>query len=204
MIFVDDKSSDGTQELISKRVLPHTAAPSAFRALFHTKNQGRGRTVTDGIRAAQGTVVGYIDIDCEVDPVYIPKMVSLILKKQADVVIGKRYYRTCARAVLREVLSRGYQLVSDKMIGTGGYDTETGYKFFLRKKILPVLSKAKNSGWFWDTEVMVYARRSGLRILEEPVLFLRRFDKHSSVNIVRDTVDYLVNLWRFRQRLGGT
>ncbi|HLD24795.1 MAG TPA: glycosyltransferase family 2 protein [Patescibacteria group bacterium] len=179
-------------------VLRNGAPP---RAIFHRVNQGRGGSVVDGIKAAKGSVVGYIDIDCEVSPVYIPHMVSLILQKKADVVIGRRFYRTSPSSLIREVLSRGYQWLSDRMIGTGGLDTETGYKFFARKKIVPILSKTKHPGWFWDTEIMVYARRAGLKITEVPVLFLRRFDKHSSVNIFRDTIDYLVQLIRFRRSL---
>jgi len=191
IIFVDDHSIDGTQKYIEN---------TRHRAIFHAKNYGRGRTVTDGMLAAKGKVVGYIDIDCEVDPVYIPKMVSTILMGKADVVIGKRYYRTSPQSIVREILSRSYQWISDKMIGTGGLDTETGYKFFDRNKILPILSKATHPGWFWDTEIMVYAKRSNLTILEEPVLFLRRFDKKSSVNIVRDTIDYMVELWKFKNK----
>lgn len=192
IIFVDDKSTDGTQVLI---------AETGFRAIFHAKNYGRGRSVADGIRAAKGSVVGYIDIDCEVDPMYMPKMVAMILAGRADVVIGKRYYRTSLRAIVRELLSRGYQWLSDKMVDTGRLDTESGYKFFRRKTILPLLAKARNPGWFWDTEIMVYAKRAGLVIVEEPVLFLRRFDKQSSVHVVRDTMDYLVHLWKLRSRL---
>jgi len=174
-----------------------------MHATYHSKNRGRGKTVTDGIKEARGIVVGYIDIDCEVSPVYIPLVVSLILRNEADVVIGRRYYRTSPRAIIREVLSRGYQWLSDRMIGTGGMDTETGYKFFRRKTILPILRRTKHTGWFWDTEIMVYARRAGLRIGEVPVLFLRRFDKHSSVNIVRDTLDYMIELVAFRKRLNA-
>lgn len=192
IIFVDDHSADNTPALIKK---------TGLRAVFHSINMGRGKTVTDGIKAAKGTVVGYIDIDCEVSPVYIPEMVTLILQKKADVVIGKRFYRTSPSSIFREVLSRGYQWLSDKMIGTGGLDTETGYKFFARRKIVPILSKTEHPGWFWDTEIMVFAKRAGLKIIEVPVLFLRRFDKHSSVNIIRDTMDYCVHLWRFRRRL---
>lgn len=197
IIFVDDMSRDGTRKLIKK----YCANYPFMHALYHTKNRGRGETVMDGIRASRGKVAGFIDIDCEVSPVYIPAMVSRILKGNADVVIGRRYYRTSPRAVVREILSRGYQWLSDIMIGTGGMDTETGYKFFHRKKIVPVFARITQAGWFWDTEIMVMARRDGLRITQEPVLFLRRFDKISSVNVVRDTVDYMVQLWAFRKRL---
>lgn len=197
IIFVEDKSADETAGLIRKACAHY---PNV-RALFHKKNCGRGKTVADGIRAATGTVVGYIDIDLEVSPIYIPEMVRKILDGEADVVIGKRIYRSSIASIPREVFSLGYQWLADTMVGTGGLDTETGYKFFNRRKILPVVARAHHPHWFWDTEMMVWARRVGLRITEVPVLFVRRFDKKSSVRMVRDITDYLVNIWRFRGHL---
>ncbi len=197
IIFVDDKSRDATRDLIAKacKKYPHTSA------VFHRTNCGRGKTVADGFMRAKGEVIGFIDIDCEVGPEYIPQLVSLILERKADVAIGKRIYRSSTGSLIREILSRGYQWLSDILVGTGGLDTETGYKFFRRSSILPLLAKTVHTGWFWDTEIMIRAKRAGLTICEVPVLFLRRFDKQSSVNIIRDTADYLLNLWSFRALL---
>lgn len=197
IIFVDDKSPDNTVQYIKKACKKY----SHCHAIYHHINTGRGRAVTDGILAAKGTCVGYIDIDLEVSPVYIPHLVSLILSGRTDVAIGKRIYRTSLSAIPREILSSGYQWLSNVMIGTGGMDTETGYKFFNRKKILPILTKTKHPHWFWDTEIMLYAKRAGLRISEVPVLFLRRTDKESTVRVFRDIKDYLMSLWKLRQRL---
>lgn len=197
IIFVDDRSHDKTPDLIARACKKYTHC----RALYHHTNQGRGKTVSDGFYKARGNVVGFIDIDCEVGPEYIPQMVSQIIQRKADVVIGKRVYRTSSGSIIREILSRGYQWLSDVMIGTGGLDTETGYKFFRKTSILPLLDTMVYKGWFWDTEIMVRSKRAKLRIVEVPVVFIRRFDKQSSVNIISDTADYLVNLWNFRRQL---
>jgi glycosyltransferase AglD len=197
IIFVDDCGSDNTRELITKTCKKFPPC----RAIYHEVNTGRGRTVNDGFMLAKGEVVGYIDIDCEVSPVYIPDMVDIILEKKSDVVIGKRIYRTSISALPREVFSLGYQWLSNVLIHTDGLDTESGYKFFRRAKVLPLLSKATHPHWFWDTEIMVFAKRAGLNIVEVPVLFLRRFDKQSSVRVWRDIGDYLINLLKFRRRL---
>lgn len=197
VIFVEDKSRDNTAKLVSLAVSKNRK----FRAMYHPVNYGRGRSVADGIRAAYGTAVGFIDIDCEVSPVYIPEMARMILDNRADVVIGNRIYRTGLTSIHREILSAGYRWLADVMISTGRVDTESGYKFFNRKKILPVLAKTKHPGWFWDTEIVVRAKRAGLRVAAHPVLFVRRTDKTSTVRIVRDTIDYLVNLWKFRKSL---
>ncbi len=197
IIFVDDKSSDSTAALIKELVKKN----KNYRAVFHKTNTGRGQTVADGIRKSRGTVVGYMDVDCEVSPIYIPTIVNMILKGKADMVLGKRLYRTTLSSIVRELLSAGYRVMADKMVSTGGLDTETGYKFFNRKKIVPILRFARHPHWFWDTEIVVFARRAGLRVVEVPVLFLRRFDKKSSVNMVEDVADYLQNLWALWRRL---
>ncbi len=197
LIFVDDKSSDGTREIIASLVKKH----KNFRAIYHDTNQGRGKTVRDGITVARGKVVGYIDIDLEVSPVYIPSFVRMILDEEADIVTGLRIYREGLSSMHRSILSRGYSWLVRTVLGTALKDTETGYKFFNRKKILPVVKRTNHNGWFWDTEIMALAYRAGLVIREEPVLFVRRFDKKSSVRLLHDTTEYFVNLLIFRKRL---
>lgn len=198
VVFVDDGSTDGTVSLIQQTVKKHL---KTMRALIHSINAGRGKTVADGIDAARGRVVGYIDIDCEVSPVYIPQIVRMILENHADVVVGERIYRSSFGSLLREVLSVGYKWLVRTLLPTGMIDTESGYKFFNRKKILPVVTKTRDPHWFWDTEIIVRSRLAGLRVIQEPVLFLRRFDKQSSVHIVSDTVAYLRSIVRLRRQL---
>lgn len=196
-IFVDDKSGDGTKKIIESLIKKH----KTYRALYHQANQGRGKTVRDGMAIAKGNVVGFIDIDLEVLPVHIPSFVRMILDGKADIVTGLRIYREGVSSIHRAILSRGYSWLVRTLLGIPLSDTEAGYKFFDRKKILPIVKKTTNNGWFWDTEIMALAYRAGLRIREEPVLFIRRFDKKSSVRLIRDTVDYLWNILVFRRRL---
>ena len=64
IIFVDDKSCDATPHLIDNICKKYQFC----RALYNTKNYGRGRTIVEGIRASHGGVVGFIDIDIEISP----------------------------------------------------------------------------------------------------------------------------------------
>jgi glycosyltransferase AglD len=199
ILFVDDASRDHTQIHI-RRLCKEIREASA---MFHDINQGRGAAVMDGIMKARGSIVGYMDIDCEVSPVYIPEIVDIIIRHQADVVIGRRIYRSSFSSLVREIISVGYRWIASNILETQGIDTESGYKFFRKKKILPVLAATSDRHWFWDTEVVVFAIRRHLRIMEVPVLFLRRLDKKSSVRVLHDVIDYLVSLWRLRIRLAG-
>ena len=195
VVFVDDHSRDRTAEIIERIVAAHP--DRAISVIRHPQNVVRGGTVTDGIRAARGRYVGFIYIDLEVHAMYLLPCL-LALEQGADVATALRIYRFHWRSLDRYILSRGYRWLSSHVIPPTLQDTETGFKLFNRERILPVLEACRDRGWFWDTEVMVRAHYAGLQIREIPVLFLRRFDKQSSVRPVRDTIDYLQKLWRFR------
>ena len=103
IIFIDDKSADRTLEVI-KRI---AKGKKNYNYFFHTKNEGRGKTVSDGILKAKGKVVGFIDIDLEVSAVYIPYCINLILNGE-DIVVGHRIYHTNLAFLHREIFSRGF------------------------------------------------------------------------------------------------
>jgi hypothetical protein len=98
-------------------------------------------------------------------------------------------------------MSRGYSFLVKKLLGIPLHDTETGYKFFRREKLLGVLDQIEDPGWFWDTEFMVRAFRRGLSIREIPGAYVRRWDKKSKVSGLADSVTYFARLLRFRRQL---
>jgi dolichyl-phosphate beta-glucosyltransferase len=200
VIFVDDVSQDRTRELIRSIVKSH--ADIEFQVLLHEINRGRGATVTDGFRAARGEITGYLDADLEVHSRYIPSLVRAI-EKGADVATVRRIYAFQVRSLDRYLMSRGYSYLVRRMLGISVRDTETGYKFFRRETLLPVLAEIRDPGWFWDTEFMVRASRRGLRIEEIPGAYIRRFDKTSTVRGVRDSLRYFAKLLAFRRELRG-
>ena len=197
ILFFDDKSRDKTPELIKKYVSSYPR--KHLRAVFHEINRGRGATVTEGIKNSQGKIVGYIDIDLEVPPDYIPRFVAAV-DDSDDVVAGWRIYDFTLRSLPRWIASKGWNLVRNLSLKTELVDTEAGYKFFRKKSILPILKKCQSPGWFWDTEIMVQSEKAGLAIEQIPVVFIRRFDKTSTVRLIPDTWVYLKELWRFKKR----
>lgn len=196
IIFVDDASRDRTREVIDRIIAAYP--DRVWRKIEHPRNVGRGGTVADGIRAARGRLVGYIDIDLEVHARYIPTCLTA-LEEGADVATALRTYVFHWRSLDRYLLSKGYRWLMRRLLRLPLQDTETGFKFFRRERILPVLDATENRGWFWDTEIMARAYYAGLRIVELPAAFVRRFDKQSTLRPLADTWDYLQKLWRFRR-----
>ncbi len=196
LIFVDDLSRDKTREIIDG--IMETYKDKKIKKIFHEKNVGRGGTVSDGIRIAAGEVVGFIDIDLEVDALYIPSCVMAI-KEGYDIATAFRIYKFHFRSLDRYIMSKSYHWLVQQILDIKLKDTETGFKFFRREKILLLLDEIQDRRWFWDTEIMTRAYYSGYKILEIPTLFIRRFDKRSTVNPLVDTIDYFRKLWSFRK-----
>lgn len=76
----------------AKQALPNDAR---LRVLTHNRNQGVGAAVMTGYKAAiddGAEVIVKIDGDGQMDPVFIPKLVSPILNGCADYVKGNRFY----------------------------------------------------------------------------------------------------------------
>jgi glycosyltransferase involved in cell wall biosynthesis len=198
VVFVDDGSGDGTAEWVASR-LPSLADLSP-RLLRHERNRGRGAALRTGFLAARGRYAGYVDLDLEVDASYIAPVLEA-LERGADVATGARTYVLAGRLPdLRTVLSVGYRGVSRAVLHHRLRDTETGFKFFRRERLVPLLPHLVEPGWFFDTEVMVVSEMAGRRIAEVPVLFRRRTDKDSTVRLPRDVVRYLASLRRFARR----
>lgn len=198
VLFVDDVSRDATRRLLEQIVGEHRELD--LKVILHDVNKGRGATVSDGFRAARGEITGYLDVDLEVHSRYISSLVRAI-EKGADVATVRRIYAFQVRHLDRYVMSRGYSWLVRTLLNTRLHDTETGYKFFRRERLLPVLDATTDPGWFWDTEFMIRAERQGLKIQEIPGAYVRRSDKASTLHGLRDSIDYFVRLLRFRALL---
>ena len=195
ILAIDDASSDGTADVL-RRFLDREDVPGRFWA--HEQNRGRGATVREGLAEARGKVVGYLDADLEVGAEYIPVFYDAI-RDGAEVAIGRRIYRVDWRSLPRYAASRTYAQLVRRRLGVPFSDTEAGYKFFSGDTARMLAAETRHPGWFWDTEVVVTAMRRGLRVVEVPCLYVRRYDKPSSVRLLRDSIDYLRALRRFEK-----
>jgi len=199
IIFVDDVSRDRTRDILRSILASHPKHD--LKLILHEKNKGRGATVSDGFRAACGEVTGYIDVDLEVHCRYIPSLVRAI-DKGADVATLRRIYAFQIGSLDRYFMSRGYSWLVRRVLDLPFRDTETGYKFFRRATVLPLLDEIRDGGWFWDTEFMARAERRGLKVVEIPGAYIRRDDKTSTVSGMSDSFEYFLRLVRFRRELG--
>ena len=90
IIIVDDNSSDGTRELL-KNI---QEKDKNIKLLFHKKNFGKGKSVSDGLKLVSGELVLIQDADLEYNPEDYPSLLKPILEGKTDVVYGSRWRGT--------------------------------------------------------------------------------------------------------------
>jgi glycosyltransferase AglD len=195
-IFVDDCSPDGTISILKEfdGQLPRS------KFVYHEKNTGRGGTIKSGYAVAAGSMIGYLDIDLEISPLYISEMVAKL--DTHDVVIGNRSYfsQISFNSLMRNIVSRVYKRISRGVLKHPYADTEVGFKFFRKDKVAPFFHEVENNHWFWDTEFMMLAFKHKLKVCELRVEFIRNKRKTSTVNLANDTRKYVKELYRYKRR----
>lgn len=198
IIIIDDASTDKTLIIVEEFIKNNNAAGN-LRLIKHLLNRGRGKTVNDGIMAARGRIVGFIDIDLSTSPWYILPIISEI-RKGADVILGSRIYKLKFKTLHRWIISKGYKFLVETFLRLDLGDTESGCKFFRRERIIWVLAQVKDEKWFWDTEIIARSCLAGLKVASLPTVFIRE-SLYSRVKIIKDSWRHLINLIKFSREV---
>ncbi|HEY6796828.1 MAG TPA: glycosyltransferase [Kineosporiaceae bacterium] len=133
--------------------------------------KGRGGALRHTWLNTDASVVAYLDVHLSTDLAALLRLVAPLLSGRSDMAIGSRLSRSSSvvRGTRREVLSRCYNLLLRTALGAGCSDAQCGFKAIRADCAQVLLPHVRDTGWFWDTELLVLAQRSGLRIHEVPV-----------------------------------
>ncbi|GAC1323513.1 MAG: bifunctional glycosyltransferase family 2/GtrA family protein [Mycobacteriales bacterium] len=183
IVIADNASSDGT--LAAAEVL---AAQLPGVRVVHIAQKGRGRAVAQVWAASDATVLVYMDVDLSTDLAALLPLVAPLLSGHSDIAIGSRLSRGArvVRGPRREVISRCYNALLHATLATRFSDAQCGFKAIRADRARQLLPMVADTGWFFDTELLVVAERSGLRIHEVPVDWVD--DPDSRVDLVSTAV----------------
>jgi dolichol-phosphate mannosyltransferase len=199
---------DGCPENSVLEVQKQLPGESRLRVIKHTKNQGVGAAVLSGYRAALddgADVIVKIDGDGQMNPVFIPQLVSHILKGEADYVKGNRFYhlegvklmpwpRLLGNAGLSFLtkISTGYWHLFDPANGfTAIHSSVAGELAF--KKIHP--------RFFFESDMLFHLNLLRAVVLEVPMDAIYA-DEKSNLNPYKSIFQFpLLNLRNFFTRL---
>jgi hypothetical protein len=79
-------------------------------------------------------------------------------------------------------------------------DAQCGFKAIRREVAQVLLPQVQDSGWFFDTELLVLAQRAGYRIAEVPVRWVD--DSGSTVKLLPTIWRDVRGVWRLRRPAG--
>ncbi len=189
--IADNGSTDATAEVAGRlaRVFEEVEE-------VHLAQQGRGHALRHTWLRSRSSIVAYMDVDLSTDLNALLPVMAPLLSGHSDVAIGSRLSRgsRVRRGRKRDLISRSYNLLLHATLRTGFADAQCGFKALRRDVALQLVPLVRDDGWFFDTELLVLAERSSLRIHEVPVDWLD--DPTSTVDVVRTAMTDLRGIAR--------
>ncbi|HWD02550.1 MAG TPA: bifunctional glycosyltransferase family 2/GtrA family protein [Amycolatopsis sp.] len=182
----------------------------------HLDQKGRGRALRAVWSTSDAQVLAYMDVDLSTDLAALSPLVAPLLSGHSDLAIGSRLARGArvVRGPKREFISRAYNLILKSTLAAKFSDAQCGFKAIRADVARRLLPHVQDTGWFFDTELLVLAQRAGLRTHEVPVdwvddpdssvdiLATATADLKGIVRITRATLTGEIPVRRLREQLG--
>jgi putative flippase GtrA len=196
--IADNASTDSTAAVADRlaETLPGVRA-------VHVPEKGRGRALKFVWTHSDATVLAYMDVDLSTDLGALLPLVAPLISGHSDLAIGSRLARgsRVVRGAKREFISRTYNLILRGTLSARFSDAQCGFKAIRADVAGRLLPMVEDTGWFFDTELLVLAERAGLRIHEVPVDWVD--DPDSRVDIVATALADLRGIARLARALGA-
>jgi glycosyltransferase involved in cell wall biosynthesis len=173
-IVVDNGSTDGSD----------VVARENGALVVAEENRGFGAACDAGLQAATADLVAFMDCDASLDPTELPRLLDVVERGDADLMLGARvaehrawpfHARVANRYLARKVSKRfGFRL------------TDLGPMRAARREPLLALGLTdRRSGW--PLEMVLRAAHEGWRIDEVPVPYLARTGRSKVTGTMRGT-----------------
>ncbi|MBM3934282.1 MAG: glycosyltransferase family 2 protein [SAR202 cluster bacterium] len=191
---MDNGSTDSTPDVA-------TRLSSEFNNVgwVRMEQRGRGRAVKRRWLESKADIVSYMDVDLSTDLNHFPQLVGAIEHDGADIAIGSRLMKgskVINRPPHREVTARGYSTIFRVTFLTKFHDAQCGFKAISRKAADELLPLVQDTGWFFDTELLIIAEKNRYTIKEVPVKWTD--DPDSRVKIIKTAIYDLKGLARLK------
>jgi len=186
VVIVDDNSPDGTGEIAEKLKKDYRV-----KVIRRPGKMGLSTAVLDGIRNAEGEIIGVMDADMSHPPAIIPDVLRPLLSDEADISVGSRYVsggKISGWHARRKIISRGAGLLARPL--TKVKDPMSGFFFFKKEAIEG--RKLNPTGYKIGLEILV---KCEAKVAEVPYTFVDRKHGKSKLNLAEE-IRYLKHLFR--------
>ncbi len=168
--------------------------------LTRLEQRGRGRALRKSWVESDAEVRCFMDVDLSTRLESLEPLVNAVAKEGYGVAIGSRLLpqsRVEERTLRREIVSRCYNALIRVMFPRKTFrDAQCGFKAVSREVAENVVPHIENTGWFFDTELLLLSLKAGYRIKEIPVHWVD--DPDTRVRIVSTATEDIKGLLRVR------
>jgi glycosyltransferase involved in cell wall biosynthesis len=154
IVLVDDGSSDDTVAVARSEMGEQL---TKLKVVSHPRKSGYGITVADGLRAAAGDWVAFVDGDGQFDPRDLRRLAEI--SAGADLIAGWRIHR--ADPWHRSVVSGTFNVLVRLLYGISYRDVDCGFKL-MRQGLLQSARPIRARSALLNTELYFKAQRCGL------------------------------------------
>jgi dolichyl-phosphate beta-glucosyltransferase len=193
VVVVENGSSDRTLEVAQKitRNFPNMR-------VLHEDLPGKGRAIRRGVLDANGTYRFIADTDFSMPVEEITRFLPPV--NSGDIIIASREAPGAIRygePPYRHFTGRVFNFFIRSLALPGLQDTQCGFKCFRAKVAEDIFRYQTLTGWSFDVELLVIARRRGYTITEVGIPWT--FNSGSKVNVLRDSGRMFIDLLTIRR-----
>ncbi len=181
VIVVDDGSTDATAQV--------AAAMPSVRLIRHAVNRGYGAALKTGFAGARGDYLAFLDAEATNPPEVLGTLMSTLLERRADVVVGARVSDPDGgmpkiRALGNWLFARLLSWVIEARVT----DCASGIRVF-RRAILDDLPELPD-GFSFIVAMSTVTMQKGLRVMEVPTPYFSRVGQ-SKLRVMADGLAFL-------------
>ncbi|MFA5770064.1 MAG: glycosyltransferase [Patescibacteria group bacterium] len=200
LIFVDDGSKDNTKfEIKNSKSKIEKKLKAKIKIISYRKNRGKGYAIKQGMLASKSDYTLMFDADMSTSISELKKFLPF-MKKGVDVIIGTRKngHSTVVKhqPLYREILGRGFTLLSNVILDTWVTDFTCGFKAFSKFAKDRIFENTIVDRWSYDAEILYLAKKMNLIIQEKAVIW--KNDPGTKVNLMKDLPETLTDLVKIR------
>ena len=197
IILVDDASTDGTRNLIEKKLFKKVT-----KVIYHRRNMGKGYAIKSAQEYIKGDYVIIQDADLEYDPSDYVKLLKPIISGESNVVYGSRvlgrsrYQLNNFTSVFRIFGNHILTILSNLINNQKLTDAHTCYKVFnssIFKKI-----NLEERGFSFCPEVTTKISNMNINIVEIPISYNGRNYKNGKKIKLSDAIKAIMTLIKYK------
>ena len=173
IIIVDDFSTDGTREILKKKL-----SKKVDKIIYHKKNKGKGAAIRSAQKKIAGDIVIIQDADLEYNPKDYKKLIKPIILGRTSIVYGSRvlknnrYNSKSFISLYRIFFNHMLTIFSNFLNNQNLTDAHTCYKVFDAKLFKQLL--LKEDDFAFCPEVTSRISKLNLKILERKISYKGR------------------------------